>query len=252
MQTPLYKTMTTTAFTPIQHEIHHFTSRLLSLSLSLSAMSPSTLTLFTLLALLPVVTRCSTAPQGHNEAPHGSDLVRSSCSHARYPELCLRTLSSYTGPTDNPRDVARAALKISLARARRASSYLSGQASSFKSRRERGALADCLEQMSDSVDELRRSLAELKHLRGGEELRWQLSNAETWVSAALTNEDTCLDGFQEADGKVKDDVRRKISDVARVTSNALYLINRLDESTSRRRSGRRRRPARRAGHDGRL
>ncbi|KAI6679781.1 hypothetical protein NL676_033662 [Syzygium grande] len=217
-------------------------------------MSPSTLTLFTLLL---VATRCCAAPRGHNAAPHGGDLIHSSCSHARYPDLCLRTLSSYAGPTDNPRDVARAALKISLSHARRTSSYLSSQASSFKSKRERGALADCLEQMSDSVDELRRSLAELKHLRGGEELRWQLSNAETWVSAALTNEDTCLDGFQEVDGNVKGDVRRKISDVARVTSNALYLINRLDESTSHRRSGRGRRPGRRAGvvmagDDGRL
>ncbi|XP_030538541.1 pectinesterase inhibitor 3 [Rhodamnia argentea] len=222
-------------------------------------MSPSTLTLFTLLILLPAATLSSAALRGHNAARHGGDLVRSSCSHARYPDLCFHTLSSYPGPTDNPRDVARAALKISLARARRVSSYLSGQAasSSSKSKRERGALADCLEQMSDSVDELRQSLAELKHLRGGEELRWQLSNAETWVSAALTNEDTCLDGFQEVEAKVKGDVRRKISNVARVTSNALYLINRLDEGTSRRQSGRGRRPARRAGFvmagdDGRL
>ncbi|KAI3414949.1 PMEI domain-containing protein [Psidium guajava] len=222
-------------------------------------MSPPTLTLLTLLTLLPAATLCSAARLGHNAAPHGEDLVRSSCSHALYPDICLRTLSSYAGPTDNPRDVARAALKISLARARRVSSYLSDQAASSgsKSKRERGALADCLEQMSDSVDELRESLAELKHLRGGEELRWQLSNAETWVSAALTNEDTCLDGFQEVGVKVKDDVRRKISNVARVTSNALYLINRLDEGTSRRQSGRGRRPSRTAGFvmagdDGRL
>ncbi|KAL3747040.1 hypothetical protein ACJRO7_015903 [Eucalyptus globulus] len=220
-------------------------------------MSRSALALFALLALLPAAARCSAAPRGGNAAPHDGELVRASCSHARYPDLCLRTLNSYAGPTDNPRDVARAALKISLARARRASSYLSGQASGLRSKRERGALADCLEQLSDSVDELRQSVAELKRLRGGEELRWQLSNAETWVSAALTNEDTCLDGFQEADGTVKDDVRGKITDVARVTSNALYLINRLDEITSRRRSGRKRRPARRGGFvtvgdDGRL
>ncbi|KAF8025916.1 hypothetical protein BT93_F2672 [Corymbia citriodora subsp. variegata] len=220
-------------------------------------MSPSTLALFALLALLPAAARGSAAPRGHSAAHRGGDVVRSSCSHARYPDLCLRTLSSYAGPTDNPRDVARAALKISLARARRASSYLSGQAASFRSKRERGAVADCLEQLSDTVDELGQSVAELKRLRGGEELRWQLSNAETWVSAALTNEDTCLDGFQEVDGTVRGDVRSKISDVTRVTSNALYLINRLDEITSRRRSGRGRRPARRAGFvtaggDGRL
>lgn len=71
-------------------------------------------------------------------------------------------------------------------------------------------------------------MGELQGLKkGGEAFRWHLSNAETWVSAALTNEDTCLDGFQGVDGVVKADVRRKISRVARVTSNALSLINRL-------------------------
>lgn len=55
-----------------------------------------------------------------------------------------------------------------------------------------------------------------------------MGNAQTWVSAALTNEDTCLDGFKEVDGEVKSDVKKRISKVARVTSNALCFINRLD------------------------
>lgn len=91
---------------------------------------------------------------------------------------------------------------------------------------------NCFLQISDSVDELRRTLGELQHLRG-ETFQWQLSNAETWASAALTNEDTCLDGFDGVKGKVKTDVRRKISRVARLTSNALYMINRLDMSHGR-------------------
>ncbi|KAJ6993523.1 pectinesterase inhibitor 3 [Populus alba x Populus x berolinensis] len=137
------------------------------------------------------------------------DIVRSSCVHASYPNLCLRTLSSYAGPANTPRDLAQAAKK-----------------------RERVALSDCVEQIYDSVDELSKTLRELKHLRE-ETFRWQMSNAQTWVSAALTNEDTCLDGFHEVESKAKDDVKRKITNVARVTSNALYMINRLDESRGR-------------------
>ena len=90
------------------------------------------------------------------------------------------------------------------------------------SKRQRGALSDC-------VEELRQTLSELKHLRV-ETFRWQMSNAETWLSAALTYEDTCLDGFQGVDGnKLKSDVKRKIRNVGKVTSNALYMINRLGE-----------------------
>ncbi|KAK8581861.1 hypothetical protein V6N13_144856 [Hibiscus sabdariffa] len=161
--------------------------------------------------------------------PGGShDLVRSSCVHASYPSLCFRTLSSYSGPANTPRDLAQAAVKVSLSRARKVSTYLATRVTG-KSKRERAALSDCVEQMSDTMDELSQTLRELKHLRGGT-FGFQMSNAQTWVSAALTNEDTCLDGFEGVDGKVKSDVKRKITNVAKVTSNALYMINRLNES----------------------
>ncbi|KAG4949495.1 hypothetical protein JHK85_043366 [Glycine max] len=157
------------------------------------------------------------------------DLVRSSCVHARYPRLCLRTLSNYPGPANTPLDVARAALRVSLAHTRRASKFLhalSHGGAAAMSKRQRSALRDCNEQISDSVDQLRRSLDELQHLRS-ETFKWQMSNALTWVSAALTNGDTCLDGFG---GNARPDVKRRVTDVARVTSNALYMINRLGQS----------------------
>ncbi|KAH6779178.1 Plant invertase/pectin methylesterase inhibitor superfamily protein [Perilla frutescens var. hirtella] len=155
------------------------------------------------------------------------DLVRRSCVHASYPDVCLRTLSSYGGAASTPRDLAQVAVRVSLAQVRRASEFLSEVKSS--GRREQGALNDCVEQMGDSVEELSKTLSALEHLRRGADFRWQMSNAETWVSAALSNEDTCLDGFKEIDGKVRSDVRRKITGVARVTSNALYFINLLDD-----------------------
>ncbi|KAK4428804.1 Pectinesterase inhibitor 3 [Sesamum alatum] len=163
-----------------------------------------------------------------DEAPK-HDLVRRSCVHASYPEICLRTLSSYGGAASTPRDLAQAAVRVSLAHVRRAKEFLSQL--KVGGRREQGALSDCVEQMGDSVEELSKTLAALEHLRRGGDFRWQMSNAETWVSAALTNEDTCLDGFKEIDGKVRSDVRRKITNVARVTSNALYLINLLDDQS---------------------
>ncbi|KAE8687834.1 ARM repeat superfamily protein isoform 1 [Hibiscus syriacus] len=165
---------------------------------------------------------------------HGSpqDLVRSSCVHASYPGLCLLTLSSYSGPANTPRDLAQAAVKVSLSRVRRVSSYLTSASVTGKSKRERAALSDCVEQVAESVDGLSRTLGELTRLRG-ETFRFQMSNAQTWTSAALTNEDTCLDGFKRVDGKVKSDVKKMIMNVAKVTSNALYMINRLDESRRR-------------------
>lgn len=163
------------------------------------------------------------------------DIVHSSCEHASYPSLCVRTLSTYSGPTiTNRRDIAQAAVKISLSHAQSAAKKLAAVREMVGKKREKAALVDCVEMIADSVDELSRTLGVLKHLRvsGGsaKEFRWQMSNAQTWASAALTDDDTCLDGFQGIDGDVKTEVKQWMTRVARVTSNALYMINQLDET----------------------
>ncbi|VVA93676.1 unnamed protein product [Arabis nemorensis] len=52
-----------------------------------------------------------------------------------------------------------------------------------------------------------------------------ISDVQTWVSTALTDDDTCMDGFGRARTVVKDLVRQHVVKVARLTSNALALIN---------------------------
>ncbi|KAL2533291.1 Plant invertase/pectin methylesterase inhibitor superfamily protein [Abeliophyllum distichum] len=176
-----------------------------------------------LILLFPLI---STHATNHNYAPK-TDLVRTSCAHATYPDICLRTLSSYSGVATTLRGLSKAAVKVSLSRSRAASDFLAQLKS--HSKREKGALHDCVELMGNSVDELSESLSELQHLRSGD-FRWHMSNVETWVSASLTNENTCLDGFKEVDGYIRSKVKRKITNVARVTSNALYVIDLLDQS----------------------
>ncbi|KAI3782737.1 hypothetical protein L2E82_12792 [Cichorium intybus] len=177
--------------------------------------------LFLIVLILSVVTTVVPSPS--------PDLVRSSCLHATFPKVCVNSLTLYKGPATTPRELAQAAIKVSISRASKASDYLSSLQQKEANKREIGAVKDCASQIADSVDDLRKTLGELKQLRRGT-FRWQMSNAETWVSAALTNEDTCLDGFKEIEGRVRSDVKKKVTNVAKVTSNALYLINRLDHA----------------------
>ncbi|KAL5995745.1 hypothetical protein ACLOJK_025814 [Asimina triloba] len=196
-------------------------------------MASSTMTL-----LPPILFLLFLLSQTHSfPLPHGrkrstttpSKLVRSSCSHARYPNICLRTLSSLSPPPNSLPALAQAAVSLTLSRARKTTTFVSSILPAAHGKRNRAALRDCAEQLSDSIDDLRRTLSELRHLRSAT-FRWQMSNAQTWVSAALTNEDTCLDGFQGVPGGAKAALKRKIRNIARVTSNALYLINRVADT----------------------
>lgn len=89
--------------------------------------------------------------------------------------------------------------------------------------REIAAMKDCVELMSDSVYELKKSLDEMSR-PGSKDLKLVMSDVQTWVSAAMTNEDTCSEGFAN-DPKMKSVVRGKIVNVAHLISNALALVN---------------------------
>lgn len=91
------------------------------------------------------------------------------------------------------------------------------------------AIRDCLDEVEDSLDRVSKSCQEMKSVdrAKGNDFTWRMSNVETWVSAALTDETTCMDGFagRAMDDKIKASVRAQIVGVAHVTSNALALVN---------------------------
>ncbi|KAK7852416.1 pectinesterase inhibitor 7 [Quercus suber] len=162
-----------------------------------------------------------------------TDFIQASCRATRYPALCVQCLSQYASAIKrSDRQLAQTALSVSLARVRSAAAYV---AKMTKVRGIKGkeyqAVKDCIENMGDSVDRLSQSVRELGHMGRavGQDFMWHMSNVQTWVSAALTDENTCLDGFDghAMDGNVKAAVNRRVTNVAQVTSNALALVNRF-------------------------
>ncbi|XVE56361.1 hypothetical protein DITRI_Ditri04bG0003200 [Diplodiscus trichospermus] len=158
------------------------------------------------------------------------DFVKTSCKVTMYPEICYQTLSAYASTIQtSPRELANAALSVSLNCAQSTSKQeLKLSKEHGLNPGEAGAITDCVETMRDSVDELHQSMAAMKDLKGPD-FEMKISNIQTWVSAALTNEDTCMDGIEAKamNGKIRDTIRSNIARVDQLTSNALAFINRL-------------------------
>ncbi|CAN6865141.1 unnamed protein product [Brassica oleracea] len=190
----------------------------------------------------------STILQYSSATPNRSELDRfivTSCQTTRYPLLCVHTLSAYATMIrhKNDQDLAQTALTISLSRARSVAIFVAKLTKEYVlffctfKRREYLAIKDCIEVLGNSVDRLSQSVKELGragHAVAGEDFMWKMSNVQTWVSAALTDETTCLDGFsgRAMEGKVKKLIRLKVVHVAQVTSNALALVNHFAEKRS--------------------
>ncbi|MQL87865.1 hypothetical protein Taro_020421 [Colocasia esculenta] len=168
--------------------------------------------------------------------PASVQFIKTSCGATAYPQLCFSSLSGYASEIQtNPVQLANTALSLALTSARSASTLLTrASAAGGMKPRDVAAVRDCMELMGDSVDELRQSLAVMGNL-GGQKLGMQISDMQTWVSAALTDDDTCVEGLQggaagagnSGVGEVKKMVRGHVLNVAQMTSNALALINGL-------------------------
>ncbi|KAK2664795.1 hypothetical protein Ddye_003369 [Dipteronia dyeriana] len=163
-----------------------------------------------------------------------TDFIKTSCKATRYPALCVECLSGYSRAIrQSDHQLAITALSVSLNRAKSAAAFV-GKLTKVKGikRREYQAVKDCIETMGDSVDRLGQSVRELGQLGRrsvGQDFIWHMSNVQTWVSAALTDQTTCLDGFagRYMNGNVKNAIRRRVTHVSQVTSNALALVNRF-------------------------
>jgi pectinesterase inhibitor-like protein len=134
----------------------------------------------------------------------------------------------------NPKSLAHAALDVTLAAAQRTSRMMKKLTRThFLRAKEASAMADCMEVLGDSVDELKQSLDEMDHVKSSN-FGMTMSDIETWVSAALTDEDSCMDGFSgvEMNGELKSVVGRYIVKVAHLSSNALALVNKYAASTN--------------------
>ncbi|KAM6582144.1 hypothetical protein CsatB_009146 [Cannabis sativa] len=192
-------------------------------------MESSTTFLLTALILISSYTH-STSAARYPTSKINTEFIRTSCLATTYPKLCYSSLSSHANSIQtSPHLIASTALEVTLSSAKTTSAMmLNLSLSQGLKLKEVAAMKDCVEELSDSVDELKRSMGEMSKVgKESRDFKVMINDIQTWVSAALTDESTCSDGFggNDMNGNLKTVVRGKIVNVAQLTSNALALIN---------------------------
>ncbi|OAY49515.1 pectinesterase inhibitor 6 [Manihot esculenta] len=157
--------------------------------------------------------------------------VRDACSVTRYQNLCIHSLASFSRiARRSPSKWARAGVSVTIGEAKNASQYLNKLKKNrlVKGNRNRIALSDCIENFQDTIDNLHKSLGVLRKL-DATSFDTQMGDIITWMSAALTDEDTCLDGFEEQNTRTQviQVLQNRVTRVTYITSNALALVNKL-------------------------
>ncbi|KAL6643583.1 hypothetical protein ACP70R_018349 [Stipagrostis hirtigluma subsp. patula] len=174
--------------------------------------------------------------------------LRDRCATTLYPTLCYDSLlpysdtfqTSYVRLAGVAANVTGTRLCALTARIKDLVGNVSvSDAGGDRRPSETAAMRDCENTISDAADLAKRSSAELSRLDSADETtteaggsssqrRLAVSNAKTWLSAAMTNEGTCADGLEEAGAEetpAGKEVNDGVSGVKQYTSNALALVN---------------------------
>ncbi|BAT82019.1 Pectinesterase inhibitor [Vigna angularis] len=180
-----------------------------------------------------VRSRSSSNQNGSNLSRKPTQAISRTCSKTRFPALCINSLIDFPGSTTaSEQDLVHISFNMTLRHVSRAFFASSGLSFAATEPKVRAAYEDCLELLEESMEALSRSLDSILSpstisdsggLRPGSD--GSTDDVITWLSAALTNHDTCAEGFEDSSGSVKDQMVNNLKDLSELVSNCLAIFS---------------------------
>lgn len=124
-------------------------------------------------------------------------IVKSACSSTFYPDLCFSAVAAAASKkVTGKKDVIRLSLNITSTAVKH-NYYKIKKLLARKglTEREVTALHDCLETINETLGEIHRAVEDLHGYPHKKPLTQHADDLKTLISAAMTNQETCLDGF---------------------------------------------------------
>ncbi|KAJ4834586.1 Pectinesterase/pectinesterase inhibitor U1 [Turnera subulata] len=186
-------------------------------------------------AIIAIVTGVNSHKDSNNSGTHA--ILKSSCSATLYPELCYSAIATVPGATNNlasQKDVIELSINITTKAVQKNFFVVEKLLASRKglTEREKTALHDCLETIDETLDELHQALEDLNEYPNKKSLKQHADDLKTLLSSAITNQETCLDGFSHdgADKKVRKALLKGEKHVEKMCSNALAMIKNMTDT----------------------
>lgn len=158
------------------------------------------------------------------------NIVSNFCLSTPYQESCWRTLSSVN--STNPKEfIAKAILAAEEATNKffNYSDSLSIQAE--KNSLTKMALDDCKDMMNYAIDSFKASYSSV-YDAGLHNINDGINDLRTWLSAGISYQQSCLDGFED-NNDMKEIMQMGIIDASELTRNALTIVTNLQKILSR-------------------
>ncbi|KAE8672228.1 Pectinesterase 2 [Hibiscus syriacus] len=189
----------------------------------------SALVLALLLSVIILKTIPKTTQIRHFHVQNHLQAAYSACEGTLYPELCVSTIAVVPDlPSKSLPELITAILHQTMYEVRLSSANITNIGKNLKSYNalEETAINDCLELFDYTVAELKLVLFDLAPKRLPV-FKTNKHDLQTFLSAAMTNQYTCFDGFARSDGHVRSIIKNGLHNISHHVSNSLAILNKV-------------------------
>ncbi|KAL3642871.1 hypothetical protein CASFOL_013686 [Castilleja foliolosa] len=185
------------------------------------------------------------SPPSTNQTHHPfNSFLKKTCAHTLYSSLCHSTLSSTPNLTSTTTflhilrfTINRTADHVKLTQIGIRAHFTA----QFLNNHEKNALKDCIEMLDQTVYELQQAIDQLNSLSSSSSYphkRSSYGNIKTLLSAAMTNENTCINGFSDLEGLDPEipetghteHLQNLLTPISHMISNSLALIKHVENT----------------------
>lgn len=152
------------------------------------------------------------------------------CAVTQYQDSCFRSMSPFAAPPKpDPEHFLNVSLQITVADLVNLTSLPKSLISKVNDHGSQSALQDCEGLFLDALGQLNESAALIDAGPGSVVLTpVKKSNMLTWVSAAMSDIDTCVNGLEEMKSTVLSEVNARVQRSNEYLSNTLAILNNLE------------------------
>lgn len=160
--------------------------------------------------------------QSPDFAPSLSDMIKALCSVTSYPGLCHSTISPVNGSDipNNPIEIFKMSLRATMDEIANISSVISTLNFPLNDQRLGLAIKDCSELLDSAIYWVNNSIS---LLNSKPLIDFTVSDLRAWLSAVVTNQESCLDSFDGTSSSVKDKLQDAMEKSTKLTSNSLAI-----------------------------
>ncbi|KAL9353532.1 hypothetical protein Peur_056212 [Populus x canadensis] len=153
-----------------------------------------------------------------------SKSIKAICQPTDYRETCEESLSKAAGNTTDPSKLVQAGFKVTIEALQNAINRSTTLKELAKDPMASQALDNCRELMDDAIAELEHSFDLIESFQASQFDEY-VNNLKVWLSATITYQRTCLDGFENTTGSAGEKMKDLLMASSQLTSNGLAMVD---------------------------